>query len=400
MVPEREVNMSKSRLLFMVALLAASLPSVADDLYVRQDALGLEVRVPEPPSWVAARDGRHALYELSIANLRRHELRLEKIEVIDATNDQILLTLSGEALRQATARRGWDGPEAETTLWRGGQHGTVFVELLADAGAASLPTQLRHRLYATSPAPATGSGAAQKRWVLETQTVPFGPAPLRLSAPLKGPGWLAGNALSNESDHRRSIIPVNGRAGIAQRYAIDWVRIGPHGRPAKTESGANAEYFGYQEPVLAVASGRIAAVKDGIAENVPRSTEMAVPMTLETVAGNYVLLELQGAYVLYAHLEPGTIRVHPGETVDRGQVIGLLGNSGQSDAPHLHLHVTDRPASLAGEGRPYVFETFRYRGSVGNLDQWWDSGEPWQPEADTWRTLELPLDGDVVDFPP
>jgi len=82
------------------------------------------------------------------------------------------------------------------------------------------------------------------------------------------------------------------------------------------------------------------------------------------------------------------------------QVIGLLGNSGQSDAPHLHLHVTDRPASLAGEGRPYVFETFRYRGSVGNLDQWWDSGEPWQPEADTWRTLELPLDGDVVDFPP
>jgi len=113
------------------------------------------------------------------------------------------------------------------------------------------------------------------------------------------------------------------------------------------------------------------------------------------------MLETEGQYVLYAHLRPGSIRVKPGDQVRRGDVIAEVGNSGQSDAPHLHFHLSDTPVSLAGEGLPFVFDAYDYRGNVANLDAWLESGEALhdlQPPGDR-RTGEMPLSGDVVDFP-
>ena len=67
-----------------------------------------------------------------------------------------------------------------------------------------------------------------------------------------------------------------------------------------------------------------------------------------------VILDLGGErYAMYAHMQPGSIRVHKGERVKVGQMIGLVGNSGNSVAPHLHFQVKDRPSSLASNGLPY-----------------------------------------------
>lgn len=43
-------------------------------------------------------------------------------------------------------------------------------------------------------------------------------------------------------------------------------------------------------------------------------------------------------HAFYGHLLPGSLRVKPGDRVRRGQVIGRLGNSGNSTGPHLHFH--------------------------------------------------------------
>ena len=65
-----------------------------------------------------------------------------------------------------------------------------------------------------------------------------------------------------------------------------------------------------------------------------------VPITLETVGGNNVIMEIgDGLYAFYAHLQPGSLRVKVGDKVRRGQVLGLLGNSGNSSEPHLHFHI-------------------------------------------------------------
>jgi len=49
-------------------------------------------------------------------------------------------------------------------------------------------------------------------------------------------------------------------------------------------------------------------------------------------------------------------------------VLGLLGNSGNSDAPHLHFHIMDGPSPLKANGLPYAFTRFTGRGVVTEQD--------------------------------
>src|SRR5690606_19154995 len=104
----------------------------------------------------------------------------------------------------------------------------------------------------------------------------------------------------------------------------------------------------------------------------------------EQVDGNHVVLDLgDGRYALYAHLKPGSVLVHKGQHVHRGQVLGLVGTSGNSSEPHLHFHVTDGPSPLASNGVPYLLRSFRAteRGvSTAAFDQAIVSGEPIEVE--------------------
>jgi murein DD-endopeptidase MepM/ murein hydrolase activator NlpD len=68
-------------------------------------------------------------------------------------------------------------------------------------------------------------------------------------------------------------------------------------------------------------------------------------------------------------MQPGSVRVKPGDRVRTGQVLGLLGNSGNTDAPHLHFHVMDGPSPLLANGLPYVFGAFEGAGVVRDEDQ-------------------------------
>lgn len=55
---------------------------------------------------------------------------------------------------------------------------------------------------------------------------------------------------------------------------------------------------------------------------------------------NFVrVLHTDGSMALYAHLQQGSIVVQPGQQVGKGEVLGRVGNSGQSSAPHLHFVV-------------------------------------------------------------
>ena len=209
---------------------------------------------------------------------------------------------------------------------------------------------------------------------------------LVVAAPLRGGDWLATNGPSNTSGHRRALIPVGGRAVIAQRFAIDWQRVGGDGSMFTGDRTQNRSYRAYGAEALAVADGTVTATKDGIPENVPGATR-AVSITLETVGGNHVIVDLgRGCYAFYAHLQPGSLRVKAGDRVKRGQVLGLVGNSGNSTAPHLHFHVSDASSPLGAEGVPYAFEAFEARA-------------PGKHKPFKAYSKQLPTDLEVVRFP-
>ena len=55
----------------------------------------------------------------------------------------------------------------------------------------------------------------------------------------------------------------------------------------------------------------------------------------------------------------GTVKVSAGARVHQGEQIGNVGNSGNTQAPHLHFQLMDRPDALAANGLPYVFASYR-----------------------------------------
>ncbi len=100
-----------------------------------------------------------------------------------------------------------------------------------------------------------------------------------------------------------------------------------------------------------MADGVVTQIKDGIPQNMPEANSQAVPITLETIGGNHVIMDIgNGLFAFYAHMQPGSLRVKVGDKVTRGQVLGLLGNTGNSSEPHLHFHICNANSELASEG--------------------------------------------------
>jgi hypothetical protein len=212
--------------------------------------------------------------------------------------------------------------------------------------------------------------------------------PIVVGAPLRSGNWIVGG------NHRRALVPIDGRSYLAQRYAIDWAMLGANGWVFEGDPKDNRSYFGYGAEVIAIADAVVESARDGIPDNVPGAPRLrdardgvslrAVPMTIDTVSGNNVVLRLgDKCSAFYAHLVPGSLRVKGGDSVRRGDVLGLLGNSGNSTGPHLHFHISDSEHPLAAEGLPYAIDTFDVRRS-----------------RDTWerRENEMPVGKTVVRF--
>ncbi|MFD1906546.1 M23 family metallopeptidase [Paenibacillus rhizoplanae] len=67
-------------------------------------------------------------------------------------------------------------------------------------------------------------------------------------------------------------------------------------------------------------------------------------MNAEEPAGNVVVIDHgNGEHSITAHLKKGSVAVKKGDNVQQGDLIGHLGNSGNSSEAHLHFQVSDGP---------------------------------------------------------
>jgi hypothetical protein len=185
-----------------------------------------------------------------------------------------------------------------------------------------------------------------------------------IGPPLSGVGYISADSCCESTRHRRAAMPVNGRVWVAQRFAVDWEQVDGQGRIYAGPQNKLESYAIFGKPVLAVADAVVAAVVDGLPEQTPG--KYPVNISLEEADGNSVILDLGGGrYAMYAHLQPGSIKVRKGERVKLGQVIGLVGDTGNSIVPHLHFQVMDRDSSLGSNGLPYEIGEFQVTGKTG-----------------------------------
>jgi hypothetical protein len=298
-------------------------------------------------------------YDLLVTNGFVAPVTLTAIEVV-AADGETLLRLDGKALATATQPLLGMGPTAEIPA-----SGTVAVVMDVAVPPERAVAALSHRVSYDVAADAP-SRSLLGSFVVDGPQLAVDARPATVIAPpLRGDGWLAGNGCcAATSLHRTIRIPVAGeRIGKQETFAIDWVRL----RDGQLFSGDGSQieqWFGFGAEVHAVADGTVVAVWDGHPEETPLQPVAHVSKPAD-YGGNAISIEIApGVYAFYAHLQPGSITVQEGDRVTAGQVVGQLGNTGNSSGPHLHFGLIDDPDPLVGESLPMAFDQWTLAGRI------------------------------------
>lgn len=165
--------------------------------------------------------------------------------------------------------------------------------------------------------------------------------PIALSFPLKNGIYYVGQG----GNH---VLMNYHHAHPAQRYALDILQLNRLGLRAQGFYPDELEkYEIYGAKLYSPCSGEVKEVRDGLPDLIPPNTNSEQPK------GNYIALQCVGeeALIYMAHLQQGSINVEEGASVETGDWLALVGNSGNTSEPHLHIH-----AELDGQGVPLTFE--------------------------------------------
>ena len=352
----------------------------------------LEVGLQAQPEAVRFGTTWVLVYELLVANPTADTLQVSAVEIRSTGGSRPTWVLEGPSLH-GTARRippllsskVTDREGASLTLAPGERY--LLYLWLELAGDESPPNEISHLFRVASAEASEGVRPLDGPSALVRRRAPT------LSAPVRGGRWLVGNGFANNSDHRRWFSVVGGLV-IPQRFGADFLKLDKEGRNAADDSLDLASFYAYGEPLYAVADGRVVRVRDGLPDQAVGEAREGLDWS--TVPGNHVLLEIGPEhFVLYAHLQPGSVAVKTGDQVQRGQLVGRIGNSGNSATPHLHFHIQSTAELNETPGSPFHFEAFEL------LVEDYRFQPEKRPLPESGATLRacLPRKGWVVRFP-
>ena len=213
-----------------------------------------------------------------------------------------------------------------------------------------------------------------KKWIDRRNAMLEMYEPIIVQFPLRGE-WLSPNTPGTK-------VPSHGTNQLGTRYAydfiqVDWNRIGtPAYRVGVMQylfSGVKlSDYYCWGQEVYSPCDGIVVVAEDGYAEN--EKTNLLADMSnayknahyfdpekddIQSVAGNYVIIKYsENVYAALCHLQTGSIQVSVGQMIKKGEVIGRVGHSGNSFAPHLHFQLMDSSDISVANGVPCAFEQY------------------------------------------
>ncbi|MGD9529798.1 M23 family metallopeptidase [Pseudonocardia sp.] len=326
---------------------ASAAPEPGPPAYVEPVLTPVVGSVLYPPVPFTGEDGRtHLVHEVILTNYTPGTVSVDKVDVLDQ-DGKVIHTLTGADLAARVLPT--SGKQYVNQL-AAGQNAAVFLHVALDGTA---PASLVHEVTVS----VAGTPMVER---LGATPVTHRRLPV-LGPPLKGEGYVAADGCCDAVRHTRAILPVNGGSYLAQRYAIDYEQVDADQRIYVGDRLDPRSYHIFGDEALAVADATVVETMDGLSEQVPGTYPSGIPIT--EADGNFVVLDIgDGFYVNYAHLQPGSVRVKRGDTVRKGDVLGLVGNTGNSVAPHLHLHVMDAPSAIVAQGLPYLIDSFTVTG--------------------------------------
>lgn len=172
---------------------------------------------------------------------------------------------------------------------------------------------------------------------------------------------VAGGAYSfpgRESDLRVNEYwySYGGHGGGGQFYAYDFKAIGWDnekkawsGTFPGTDGTKNEHYLAYGKAIISAGDGKVIDFANDVTENMGNGGG-------GSGGGNWIKINNGKETLCYYHMQKGSLTkslLKKGAVVKKGDVLGLLGNSGNSSEPHGHIHVIEDPdADGQGDWRP------------------------------------------------
>ena len=200
-------------------------------------------------------------------------------------------------------------------------------------------------------------------------------APIVLELPLRGE-WMSPNTPGSR-------VPSHGTDRLGERYAYDFLQVDweRNGHPFYNVSPLRYLLFGtrvedcycWGKEIYSPCDAEVVDAADGWEDRhrayllvdlfiAIKNALFFNPQTdaIQRVAGNYVVLKYaDNVYVAFAHLQKGSLSVQMGSRVKKGQVLGRVGHSGNSTAPHLHFQLMDRRDIRVANGVPCAFHDYQ-----------------------------------------
>ncbi len=198
--------------------------------------------------------------------------------------------------------------------------------------------------------------------------------PVVVDFPLKGE-WITPNTPGTK-------IPSHGTDLLGERYAFDFVGIDPKSRSMRFYRPGWLHYlvfgvhlqdcFGWGQPIFSATAGTVVQAEDGWTERNPvhvirdvsvsiknaRAFNIKQAIDFRSLSGNFIIIETDHGYAVYAHAQTGSIIVFPGDKVTPGQQLANVGHSGNSTAPHLHFQMMDQADPWKAQGIPCCFREY------------------------------------------
>ena len=189
--------------------------------------------------------------------------------------------------------------------------------------------------------------------------------------PLRGERWVA---VTTPGDR----IPSHGVNMLGQRYAYDLLKVderkGVHYHPASSLrglliGGRTQECYAWGAVIHSPFDGEIVRAVDGVGERswlhpvrevalVLKNALTFRPSRLPLILGNHIIARSGDVFAGFAHLAPGSVAVAAGQTVAAGEILGRVGHTGNSTAPHLHFQLMDSADLMTAKGVPCAFHSY------------------------------------------
>jgi hypothetical protein len=185
--------------------------------------------------------------------------------------------------------------------------------------------------------------------------------------PIRGSATVVGTPWNRFAGHRLA---------TSQEFAFDVVDFQPSALGGfavsdPPDSTNVNDYYFFERDVRAVGNGVVVASgndwpnkwaenpqinpDDRIIEQTQQLLDGGMEFT-HAILGNYVIIDhMNGEFSVYAHMSENSVNVQAGDRVKQGEVIGKVGNTSNSDFPHLHFHLMDSPDFLTANGLPITF---------------------------------------------